>query len=93
MAAVTGVQAASATLSGTTADTVTLTGRGSKLIVTNHDVDTPLYFTLNGTTAVAQADENYAVAPGRELILDGALFASPVISVVGDGGAYTVALF
>jgi len=89
MAAVSGVAACSATLSGTTADTVTLTGgRAKSLAVTNRDDTTTLYFTVNGDTAVAAADETFAVLPEQTKILHP--YGGNALSVVGNDNAYTV---
>jgi hypothetical protein len=77
MAAVGGTRAASATLTASTVDTVTLSGGGAKLIeVTHHgDASDVIWFRTDGTNPVAFADEC------------GVLLASERITVeVGDAG-------
>lgn len=94
MAAVTGTKACSATLTSTTADTVTLTGHGKRLYVSNRDATNHLFFRIDGTTAVAAEDENFAVSPDSTLVLEEGGFGGAMsVSVVGDGNAYTVAVF
>lgn len=88
MAAQTAIRTQHATLSGTTADSVTLSHTsGSELTVTNHDATTTLYFRQDGTTAVAAADETYHVLPLQTKTVP---FQGGVISVVGNGNVYSV---
>jgi hypothetical protein len=88
----TAVYVQSATLSTTTADTVTFSGHGKTLAVTNRDSTNTLYFTIDGTTtAVAAADECFAVLPLQTFTLSGGP-VWPVLSVVGSGGGYTMAI-
>lgn len=94
MAAVTGVKSAHATLTSTTADTVTLTGAGKYMRVANRHATEALWFRDDGTTAVAAADENYFVAPTQSVVLGPSKFGgSMVVSVVGNGNTYSVELF
>jgi hypothetical protein len=77
MAAQTCILSQHATLSGTTADSVAFSGRGSALCVTNRDTTNTLYFTINGVTAVAAAnavtfDPNDAAVSNTTLVLGGA---------------------
>lgn len=78
------------TLSGTTADTVTITGY-DVVDVINRDPSNPLYVRYEGdaspTTAVAAADDTDYVAPGG-FIRIGA--GGGGISIVGNGNAYSV---
>ena len=102
MAAVEGIYTCHATLSSTTADTVTLTADNLRGVeVLNRSGATTVYFTVGyGTaapaTAVAAADETYAVPAGQSLYVPLAgpggfiASASTVLSVVGDGNAYSV---
>ena len=94
MAAVDGVQACSATLTGGTADTVTLTGQGASLAVTNRHATNEMWVRLDASTAaVANADENYLVLAGSTVVFGvttGA--ASRVISIVGTDNPYTAML-
>jgi hypothetical protein len=103
MAAVDGVNAASATLSTTTVDTVTLTGRGTILTVINREASTGtdfwITFNANGGTAAtptAAGDECYPVMPrGSQSfrVRSVATVASGVtVKILGDGHAYTVQL-
>jgi ATP-dependent protease HslVU (ClpYQ) peptidase subunit len=81
------------TLTTTTADTVTLTQGWELIAVTNLDATDVLYFRMDGTTAVAEADNTYAVLAARTVVVPGTPNSSGqhVISVVGDGGKYQVA--
>lgn len=91
MAAQTAVYSQHATLSGTTADSVTLSYRGgSELAVTNRDAATALYFTYNGATAVADADETFVVLPLQTKVIKAKGIDIGVVSVVGNGNAYSV---
>jgi hypothetical protein len=97
MADVAGINTCHATLSTTTADTVTLSGDNIRAVeVLNRSGSTTIYFTVNGATAVAEADETYAVPAGQALVVplavgDGYVAsANTVLSVVGNGNAYSV---
>lgn len=80
------------TLSGTTADTVTITQSWSAFEVTNHSASVPLYFRQDGTTAVGAADNTTVVLPGQSKVTaastngDGDI----VISIVGSSNLYTI---
>lgn len=91
MAAKTPARSVHATLSTTTADSVTWTGGGpyNRIQVTNGDATNLLYVRFDGVTAVAAADGTYKVpvSSTRTFNLEG---APAVISVVGNGGAYSV---
>ena len=85
-----------ATLSTTTADSVTFTGVGKYLSVTNHAVsgEANLYFRLDGTTAVSLADNTYVVLPGQAKVLGPGFFGpGTVVSIVGSGNVYSVEIF
>src|SRR5678815_4118395 len=96
MAAQTCVFAQHATLSGSTADSVTFSGRGSTLRVINKDSSNALYFTpgtlqSDGATAVVAvgaADETFYVAPGQSLSIAVNPNRALKISIVGNGNAY-----
>ena len=93
MAAQTCINTQHATLTSTTADMITFSGVGSRLYVTNRDTTNTLYFTLNGVTAVAAADQTFAVLPlTTHLPLHISGNPGPV-SVVCNGGGYSVELF
>lgn len=99
MAAQTCAVAQTATLSTTVADSITFSSTGTSLCVTNHDASNKLYFRVDGVTAVGAADDNYVVLPSQSVTInrvgisgwDG-VGAFPVISVVGSGNIYTVAI-
>lgn len=78
------------TLTGTTADTVTITGYDVVDII-NRTGTAPLYVRYEGdaspTTAVAEADGTDVVMPGGFLRVDAGMGG---ISIVGDGNAYSV---
>lgn len=92
MAAQTCVHSQTATLTGTTADSITFSGTGGKLMVTNHHATELLFFRFDGTTAVGSADENYVCRPGQTVELEGH-WGRPVLSVVGNANPYTVSIF
>jgi hypothetical protein len=95
MAAQTAIYAQHATLSSTTADSVTFSGTGSTICVTNRDTTNTLYFTVNSTatvvTAVAAADESFVVLPLQSKTINAK--GTTVVSVVGNGGGYSVELW
>lgn len=80
-----------ATLTGTTADTVTITNRFRYLEVINRDAETPLYVTQNPalapTTAVGAADDTFYVPPGGSKVVK---YLAGKLSVVGSSNAYSV---
>lgn len=80
------------TLSGTTADTVTLTQGWSAVDVTNHDATDVIYFRMDGTTAVAAANGCSVLLPGQSKVVAASLnqAGQVVVSIVGDGGTYTI---
>jgi hypothetical protein len=90
MAAQTAVTAQHATLSGTTADTVTFSAKGDTIAVTNRDAATSLYFTYNGATAVSLADDTFVVLPLQTKTIKAKGVGVGVISLVGNGNAYSV---
>ncbi len=92
MATDSAVRSVTNTLSGTTADAITLTQGWPNIAVTNQDSADLVYFRQDGTTAVAAADGTSLVLPGQTVIRASSPNSSGqhVISIVGDGGAYTV---
>lgn len=80
------------TLTGTTADTVMLLQPWPAIEVTNHDATDKLYVRLDGTTAVAEANGTTPILPGTSKIIAASLNAvnQIVVSIVGDGGVYTI---
>lgn len=82
------------TLSGTTADLVTLTGkpvlsgRRVYVMVTNWDATNKLYVRLDGTTAVGSADATSGIGPGEWRRFPYSDLGT--VSVVGNGNTYSV---
>ena len=94
MAAQTAIYSQHATLSGTTADSITFSYRGAtELAVTNRDSSDIVYFTYNGATAVAAADETFVVLPLQTKVIKINGGNPGVVSVVGDGGGYSVEIW
>lgn len=96
MANLTAVAAKSASLSTTTADTITFSGTGDKIQVLNRDATTALTFTINSSGApTTLMDEGFVVAQGigQSLTVEArGRFVAPVVKIVGSGNAYTVQL-
>lgn len=90
MATETHAKSIHATLTGTTADTVTITGYDVVDII-NRSATEPLWVRYEGdaspTTAVAAADGTDYVAPNGFLRVDA---GQGGISIVGNGNAYSV---
>lgn len=95
MASITKAKAAHATLTGTTADTVAITGY-DRVAVINRSATEPLWVAWEGdaspVTAVAAADDVEYVAPGvgSFIELDANGTGGGKLSVVGNGNAYSV---
>jgi hypothetical protein len=94
MAAISEIRAAHATLTTTTADTVTLTGSFAKVEIINRHISVPMYARVvsdgsTPTTAVSAADDTYVIPANGVLSLrvSGSGF---VASVVGNANAYSV---
>jgi len=94
MAAQTAKVSKTFTLSGATADTVAFSASGNSLAITNH-AGVNVSFRIDGTTAVADADETYLVLPGTTFVLNQGRFGagSPLVSIVGNGNKITAAIF
>lgn len=97
MAAVAGVQAASATLTTTTVDTITLSGSGSLVTVINREPTTGTAFWVtvgpSAITPTAAGAECYPVFPTSSTsfrIAKGT--GGAVVKILGNGHAYTVML-
>lgn len=90
------VRSVTNTLTGTTADVITLNQLWPAVEVHNHDADTPLYVLMDGTaspTAVAEADATTIIPPGSSKVLRAVPVSGTrtiVLGVVGDGGKYTI---
>ncbi len=79
-----------ATLTSTTADTVTITGKWPYVEIINRDATAPMYATAGpatAVTAVAAADDTIYIPPGGSKVVRS---YSGVFSVVGNGNAYSV---
>ena len=92
MATDSGVRSVSNTLTTTVADTITLTQGWPAIEVTNSDTANILWVCQDGIAAVALADNATPVAPSSSKIISSSPNSSGghVISVVGNGGAYTI---
>jgi len=92
MATETHAKSIHATLTGTTADTVAITGYDVVDVINRGSG--PMYVAYEGdaspTTAVAAADGTDYVAPGGFIRIDANGTDGGKISVVGDGNAYSV---
>jgi hypothetical protein len=87
--------AKSATLAGTTADTVTLQAGGTSRFVRvdNRAGGVPLSFTIDGATATALGDDCYVCPVGDAIVVPVLPRIGQIsVSVVGDGNQYTVQL-
>lgn len=92
MATDSAVRSVTNTLTTTVADTITLTQAWRAIEVTNHDASDLLYLRQDGTTAVASADGTSVVLPASSKVLAASVNGSGqiVVSIVGDGGTYTI---
>lgn len=93
MATDSAIRSVTNTLTATTADTITLNQRWPAVEITNHDGTTALYIRMDGTAAVAEADNTTVIPAGMTKVIA----AEPaegtntiVVSVVGDGNKYTI---
>lgn len=79
-------------LTTTAADTVTLAQSWPAVSITNHDATTALYFRLDGTTPVSEADDNGVVLPGCTVVAAAPQTSAGtiVVKLVGNGNKYTV---
>lgn len=92
MASYTVVSSKYATLSGSTADTVTLSLDQldeAVIAVTNLDSAQLLSFTVNGSTPTQGADDAHHVPPNGTFHAHGGYYHT-VVQVVGNGNAYIV---
>lgn len=92
MATDSAVRSVTNTLTTTVADAITLLQPWPAIEVTNRDTANVLWVRQDGVTAAANADNATPIAPSSSKILAASVNSSGqhVISVVGDGGAYTV---
>jgi hypothetical protein len=94
MAAQTAIRAQHATLSTTTADTITLTGAFAKVEIINTHISVPMYAFVSHiagtpTTPTSAVDDSYVIPANGVLSLktSGAGFRA---AVVGNGNTYSV---
>lgn len=85
------------TLTGTTADRITLDQLWPAIEITNQDTTNYAYIVMDGSatpTAVAEADNATAIPPGVTKVMraipSATLFTTIVLSIVGSGGKYTI---
>lgn len=92
MATDSAVRSVTNTLSGTTADTVTLTQAWPAIEVTNYDSTNSVGVRQDGTTAVANADNVTMIPPATSKVISASVSGSGtvVVSIVGNGGSYTI---
>lgn len=92
MATDSAIRSVTNTLSGTTADTITLTQAWPAIEVTNQDASIWIYLRQDGTTAVSEADNTTPIPPGSSKVLDSSVTSlnTIVISIVGNGNKYTI---
>lgn len=92
MATYSEIHAKHATLSGTTADSVTITNKYPYLEIINRDTETALYVSAvpdgTPTTAVSAADDTLYVPPSGSKVIRRP--AGGAISVVGSANPYSV---
>lgn len=82
-----------ATLAGTSADSVTLTGKGKTVGVTNRDTATEMFFTFDSTaTAVSAANDTFVVLPQQTKFMELTTDRTPVVSIVGSSNPYSIEL-
>lgn len=92
MATDSAIKSVSNTFTATTADTITLTQAWPAVEITNADGVNDMWARMDGTTAVALADNNIKIPAGTTKIIGVSMNSAGqhVVSVVGSGGAYTV---
>lgn len=96
MAAQTAVNAQHATLSGSTADSVTFSGQGSTLAVTNRHASNVMYFKVIGSGAsaiTAAADDTLVVLAGTTKTITAPCVGSLIVSIVGTDNPYSAEIF
>lgn len=80
-----------ATLSGTTVDTITITGAHNEIEVFNRSGSADLYVTVDGKTPTSAGDNTDIVPAGTSLVVPApAGDGGTVVKILGNGNAYTV---
>jgi hypothetical protein len=92
MATDSAVRSVTNTLTTTLADTVTITQAWPSVDITNHSSSAILYFRVDGSTAVAAADNNGVILSGQSKVVALPINSSGqgVVSVIGSGNIYTI---
>lgn len=96
MAALTAVLAKSATLSGTTQDTVSFSGAGHNIQVINRHAANGLWAKVGDTdpgALSAGGDDTVFIPAGQSLVIRARQHITPVVRLLGDstgGNPYTV---
>lgn len=93
MAAYTANTAKSATLTGTTQDTITFAGGGHNLQIINDDAVNALWVKIGDTdpgAISAGGDDTMRVTSGTPLTINARGIQTPVVRLLGNGGGYTV---
>jgi hypothetical protein len=97
MAAHSVLRSKTATLGGTTVDTVTLTQPWDRVEVTNQSTDTALYARFDGTAPTSAGDNCTYVGPGQSVVVPAVQLNSALggsnwhqVGVIGNGNVFTV---
>lgn len=88
MASYTPTRAKNATLSSTTADTITFSQKWPAFEITNADATNPLYVRVDGSAATAAGDDCTMILPASSKVI--AAGENNVVSVIGNGNLYSV---
>lgn len=91
----TGVGPFTNSFSTTTADTINFTNPYPRVRISNLDATNPIYFTMSGVVAVAEADGTRMVPPGGQREFASELSwrngaARVELSLVGSAGKYVI---
>jgi hypothetical protein len=87
----TGTKSVTNTFSTTVADSVNLLQAWDRVEIENHDATNEMWARFDGTTAVADANDNGRIKPSGSKVFRALVGPGhPAISVVGSGGQYTI---
>lgn len=89
MASLSAAKSKHATLSGTTVDTVTLTGGYEFVEILNRHATEILSVTTNGVTPTAAGDDTEVIPGGGSVVLEFS-GATAAVKIIGNGNAYSV---
>ena len=97
MAAHSVLRSKTATLTGTTVDTVTLTQPWDRIEVANQSTSVPLYVRFDGTAPTSGGDNCTYIGPGQSVVVPAVQLRSSLggtnwhrASIIGNGNAFTV---